>query len=67
MENQPTAPVLIEVTRGPEVESRHRGQIVVIDAQGKLEASSGRPGSPGLPALPGQALSGPGRGDQRGG
>jgi len=28
MPNQPTAPVLVEVTRGPAVESSHRGQIV---------------------------------------
>ena len=43
MPNQPTSPVLIEVTRGPEVESRHRGQIVVIDAQGKLMHQLGDP------------------------
>ena len=36
MPNQTTSPVLVEVTRGPEVESRHRGQIVVADATGKL-------------------------------
>ena len=27
-------PVLVEVTRGPEVESRHRGAVAVIDAEG---------------------------------
>jgi L-asparaginase II len=43
MENQTTAPVLVEVTRGPAVESRHRGQIVVIDAQGKLVHQVGDP------------------------
>jgi L-asparaginase II len=43
MENQPTSPILVEVTRGPAVESRHRGQIVVIDAQGKLLHQVGDP------------------------
>ncbi len=41
-----TAPVLIEVTRGPEVESRHRGQIVVMDAAGNLKRSLGDPEVP---------------------
>jgi len=27
-------PVLVEVTRGPEVESRHRGAVAVVDADG---------------------------------
>ncbi|MDP3181840.1 MAG: asparaginase, partial [Desulfobaccales bacterium] len=39
------APVLVEVTRGPEVESRHRGQIVVADAEGKLHRQVGDPGA----------------------
>ena len=43
METKPTPPVLIEVTRGPAVESRHRGQIVVIDAQGNLKHQIGDP------------------------
>ncbi len=43
METQPTAPVLIEVTRGPAVESRHRGQIVVCDAQGQSLHQVGDP------------------------
>lgn len=30
------SPVLVEVTRGPEVESRHRGQIAVAEASGQL-------------------------------
>ena len=38
-----TSPVLVEVTRGPAVESRHRGQIVVVDAQGKLVHQVGDP------------------------
>ena len=43
MESKPTSPVLVEVTRGPAVESRHRGQIVVVDAQGKLVQQLGDP------------------------
>ncbi len=43
MPNQTTSPVLVEVTRGPEVESRHRGQIVVADATGKLHQQIGDP------------------------
>jgi len=38
-----TAPVLVEVTRGPEVESRHRGQIAVVDSQGNLRQALGDP------------------------
>jgi len=34
METQINSPVLIEVTRGPRVESSHRGQIAVVDAAG---------------------------------
>jgi L-asparaginase II len=36
-----TNPVLVEVTRGPLVESRHRGAIVVVDASGKRRAAIG--------------------------
>ena len=43
MPNQTTSPVLVEVTRGPEVESRHRGQMVVMDAQGNLQHQLGDP------------------------
>ena len=43
MPNQTTSPVLVEVTRGPEVESRHRGQMVVADATGKLHHQMGDP------------------------
>jgi len=35
------APVLIEVTRGSMVESRHRGTIAVVDAAGEIIASLG--------------------------
>jgi L-asparaginase II len=41
-----TAPVLVEVTRGPAVESRHRGQIVVMDAAGNLRQHLGDPETP---------------------
>src|SRR5262245_10716536 len=34
-------PVLVEVTRGPLVESRHRGYIAVVDVDGELRASLG--------------------------
>jgi L-asparaginase II len=34
-------PVLVEVTRGPVVESRHRGAIVVVDAGGRRRAAVG--------------------------
>ncbi len=37
------APVLVEVTRGPAVESRHRGQIAVVDAAGNLRHGVGDP------------------------
>jgi L-asparaginase II len=43
MPNYVTPPVLIEVTRGARIESCHRGQIVVIDAQGNLCHSLGDP------------------------
>ncbi len=32
-------PVLVEVTRGDTVESRHRGSAVVVDTRGKITAS----------------------------
>ena len=41
MPSQMTSPVLIEVTRGPQVESCHRGHIVVMDAAGKLRHQLG--------------------------
>lgn len=40
------APVLVEVTRGPQVESRHRGEIAVADAEGKIHWQLGDPGVP---------------------
>jgi len=44
-----TNPVLVEVTRGPVVESRHRGAIVVVDAKGKRRAAIGDVGEPVFP------------------
>src|SRR5215510_15493216 len=35
------APVLVEVTRGSMIESRHRGVIAVVDAAGDIVASLG--------------------------
>jgi L-asparaginase II len=42
-EDKMVAPELVEVTRGPEVESHHRGQIVVVEAGGNLRHSLGDP------------------------
>lgn len=36
-------PILVEVTRGPAVESRHRGQIAVMDVRGNLVKQVGDP------------------------
>jgi L-asparaginase II len=36
-------PVLVEVTRGSEVECRHRGDIAVVDKDGKIRAGVGDP------------------------
>jgi L-asparaginase II len=52
-------PVLIEVTRGPAVESRHRGAFVVVDASGRIVKSAGDAEMPVFPrsaAKPLQAL-----------
>ncbi len=46
IEGSPSAPateILVEVTRGPEMESRHRGALAVADPQGRLIASCGDP------------------------
>ena len=60
MQGPMAAPVLVEVTRGPAVESSHRGQVAVADAQGNLRSRVGDPEALVRPALPGQALPGPG-------
>ena len=44
-----TNPILVEVTRGPVVESRHRGAIVVVDAKGKRRAAIGDVAEPVFP------------------
>jgi L-asparaginase II len=46
MPNPTAPPVLIEVTRGPRVESSHRGHIIVMDPAGKLLHSLGDPEAP---------------------
>jgi L-asparaginase II len=54
-----TNPVLIEVTRGPVVESRHRGAIAILDGDGRLVAGLGdidRPSFPRSAVKPLQAL-----------
>ena len=38
-----TAASLVEVSRGPIVESRHRGHLVAVDGQGKMVAALGAP------------------------
>ena len=43
------SPVLVEVTRGDTVESWHRGQLVVIDARGRIVARAGDPERPAFP------------------
>jgi L-asparaginase II len=52
-------PVLIEVTRGAAVESRHRGAFAIVDAAGKIVKSAGDAGMPVFPrsaAKPLQAI-----------
>ncbi len=39
----PIAATLVEVTRGPIVESRHRGHLIAVDGQGRLVTSLGAP------------------------
>lgn len=54
-----TNPVLVEITRGETVESRHRGAAVVVDADGKVVARWGdtdRPVYPRSAIKPMQAL-----------
>jgi L-asparaginase II len=54
-----TNPVLVEITRGPLVESRHRGAIVVVDADGNRRVAIGdveRPVFPRSAVKPFQAV-----------
>src|SRR3954468_19685244 len=49
--NEPgeTPPVLVEVLRGPMVESRHYGSYAVVDATGRVVAAAGSIDDPGYP------------------
>jgi len=51
-----TNPVLVEVTRGPAVESRHRGAIAVVDAAGVRRAAIGDVDAPIFPRSAVKAL-----------
>jgi L-asparaginase II len=42
-------PVLVEVTRGPVVESRHRGIVALADSQGHVVAAAGNTATPVFP------------------
>ena len=42
-QNVPRPAALVEVRRGPVVESRHRGHIAAVDGEGRLVASLGEP------------------------
>ena len=48
-------PVLVEVTRGALVESRHRGAVAVVDADGATRARARRCRAAGVSALGGEA------------
>ncbi len=49
-------PVLVEVTRGAIVESRHRGAIAVVDARGRVRAAVGNTGEAIFPRSAVKAL-----------
>jgi L-asparaginase II len=49
-------PVLVEVTRGPVVESRHRGAVAICDAAGRLVFAAGDIGQPVFPRSTVKAL-----------
>jgi L-asparaginase II len=51
-----TNPVLVEVTRGPLVESRHRGAVAVCDAQGNTALALGDVAAPIFPRSAVKAL-----------
>jgi L-asparaginase II len=51
-----TNPVLVEVTRGPLVESRHRGAVAVCDADGKTALAVGDVSAPVFPRSAVKAL-----------
>jgi L-asparaginase II len=54
--NAATDPVLVEVTRGPVIESRHHGAIVVVDAAGRRRAAIGDVEQPVFPRSAVKAL-----------
>jgi L-asparaginase II len=64
--DHPLAPALLaEVTRGPEVESRHFGHAVAVDRKGRVLFAAGDPEHPTFPRSslkPLQALAGTARG-----
>ena len=60
-------PVLVEVTRGGRVESRHRGAVAVVDADGKTALCAGRRRGAGLSALGGEGDPGAAAGRKRSG
>ncbi len=49
MSSQITDPVLVEVLRGPTIESRHRGAFAITDAAGRVVAASGAIDAPVFP------------------
>ena len=49
-------PVLVEVIRGAQVESRHRGAVAVVDADGRLVLALGDVGAPVFPRSAVKAL-----------
>ncbi len=51
-----TDPVLVEVLRGPRVESRHRGAVAVVDADGALVFARGEVAQPVFPRSAVKAL-----------
>ncbi len=59
-------PVLVEVTRGPLVESRHRGAVAVVDAEAQTVLALGRCHGAGLSALGDQGIAGACRWSRRG-
>ena len=58
-------PVLVEVLRGALVESRHRGAVAVVDADGGDRAGARRRRAAGLSALGGQGDAGAAAGRER--
>ena len=51
-----TNPILVEVSRGPLIESRHRGAVAVADASGKVVFAVGDSAAPVFPRSAVKAL-----------